>query len=55
MTVFSRRKQGQLGGLSDRTSSIILVIFSLIILQGAPSRILKSMGFFKIYLFLIGG
>ena len=32
MTVFAKRKQGQLGGLSDRTSDIILVIFSLIIL-----------------------
>ena len=32
MTVFAKRKQGQLGGLSDRTSDIILVVFSLIIL-----------------------
>ena len=32
MSIFTRRKQGQLGGLSDRTSDIILVILSLIIL-----------------------
>ena len=32
MTVLSGRKQGQLRGLSDRTSSIILVVLSLIIL-----------------------
>ena len=32
MSVISKRKQGELGGLSDRTSDIILVIFSLLIL-----------------------
>ena len=29
MSVLSRRKQGQLGGLSDRTSDIILIVFSV--------------------------
>ena len=32
MSVLSRRKQGELGGLSDRTSDIILIVFSLLIL-----------------------
>ena len=32
MAGFSKRKQGELGGFSDRTSDIILVIFSLLIL-----------------------
>ena len=32
MSVISRRKQGELGGFSDRTSDIILIVFSLIIL-----------------------
>ena len=32
MSVLSRRKQGELGGFSDRTSDIILIVFSLIIL-----------------------
>ena len=32
MSVLSRKKQGELSGLSDRTSDIILIIFSLIIL-----------------------
>ena len=32
MSVISRRKQGQLGGLSDRASDVILIIFSLIVL-----------------------
>ena len=32
MSVLSRRKQGELGGLSDRTSDIILIVFSLVIL-----------------------
>ena len=32
MSVISRKKQGELGGLSDRTSDIILIVFSLIIL-----------------------
>ena len=32
MTAISKRKQGELGGLSDRTSDIILVILSLLIL-----------------------
>ena len=32
MSVLSRRKQGELGGLSDRTSDIILVVISLLIL-----------------------
>ena len=32
MTVFAKNRQGKLGGLSDRTSDIILVILALIIL-----------------------
>ena len=32
MSVLSRRKQGELGGLSDRTSDIVLVIISVLIL-----------------------
>ena len=32
MAGFSKRKQGELGGFSDRTSDIILVIFSVLIL-----------------------
>ena len=32
MSVLSKRKQGELGGLSDRTSDIILIVFSLLIL-----------------------
>ena len=30
MSVVSRRKQGELGGFSDRTSDIILIVFSLL-------------------------
>ena len=32
MSVISRRKQGELGGFSDRTSDIILIVFSVFIL-----------------------
>ena len=32
MSVLSKRKQGELGGMSDRASDIVLVIISVIIL-----------------------
>ena len=32
MSVLSKRKQGELGGFSDRTSDVILIVFSLLIL-----------------------